>query len=216
MLGDVLGGDQDDGLAARPAHRLGRLAHPQHRTVLAHLAELPAERAAELLQAEGDVRLNGLSIGSAEDLQHRLADQLVDAVAELLGAERIDGHDRAGGIHHEVHGRVVLEHRPPLLFALPQALVAPLEIGCPLTNARLQLRPRALEQTLRLSSRGAHRGHEQPEQCEDDEAGPLGRVDAEGIERRREVVSKRQRGQDPGDERRSQATDPARDQDGNQ
>src|SRR5262249_13819103 len=101
VLGDVLGGDQDNGLTARPAHRLARLAHPQHRPALAHLAEVPTERAAELLQAEGDLRLNRWAIGFVEDLQYRLADQLVDGVAELLGAAGIDGHDGAGGIHHE-------------------------------------------------------------------------------------------------------------------
>ena len=44
------------------------------------------------------------------------ADQLVDGVAELLGATGVDRREDPGRIDHEGHDRVVLEDRPPLVL----------------------------------------------------------------------------------------------------
>src|SRR6266446_2996167 len=64
-----------------------------------------------------------LLIGLVKHSPYCMTDQFIDGVAELLRAKGVHGQDGAGRIHHEVHGRVVLENRPPLLLALPQRVL---------------------------------------------------------------------------------------------
>ena len=97
-----------------------------------------------------------------------------------------------------------------------QTLVAALQLRCPLEHSRLELRPGMRQGILRPASRGAHRGQQRGQQRKDHQTRQLGRFDLQGVERTREVVLEGQRGQHPGNERRSQTADPARDQDRHQ
>src|SRR5437870_8200448 len=138
-IGNVLTHDQDDGTIP-DEHGFGRLPAPEHRAVLAHVAQFPAHRPAKLLPADGDIPPDSLSIGFVKYRQYCSTDQFIDGVAELLRAKWVHGHDGTGRIHHEVHGRVVLEDRPPLFLALPQRLLGVFARGDVLTaptNARL-------------------------------------------------------------------------------
>ena len=73
--------------------------------------------------------LGGLSVSLVKQDLHGTADQFLGRVAELLGTKGIYGDDGAGRIHHEVHGRVVLKDRLPLLLALTERLFRPLALG---------------------------------------------------------------------------------------
>ena len=75
------------------------------------------------------ISLDGRTIGFMKDVHHGVADQFGNCVSELLGAERIDRNDGAGRVDHEIHGRVVLEDRPPLLLAVPQRLFSAFALG---------------------------------------------------------------------------------------
>ena len=46
---------------------------------------------------------------SVKQVLNGTADQFVGAIAELLGTKGVHGHDDAGRVHHEIHGRVVLK-----------------------------------------------------------------------------------------------------------
>src|SRR5205807_7148424 len=72
-LGDVFASDQDD-WAVRPVDSSGRFADPEHRAVLADLAQFPVHRAAQLFKAETDVSLSGVSVGFIKDIQHGMTD----------------------------------------------------------------------------------------------------------------------------------------------
>src|ERR1700682_533302 len=124
----VLAHDQDD-RAVLDRHGSGGFANPERRAVLAQLAEFPAHGPAELFEAAGDIPLGGVPIGLMKNIHDGTTDQFVDGVAELLGAKRVHGHDGAGCIEHEVHGRVVLEDGSPSLLALAQRFVGPLALG---------------------------------------------------------------------------------------
>ena len=60
----------------------------------------------------------GVFVIGKEHLQHGLADQFADAVAQLCGAKGIDGEHGAGRIDHEMHDRAVLKQLPPLRLRL--------------------------------------------------------------------------------------------------
>ena len=72
-LGDVLTHDQDN-RAVLYQHRSGRFADPEHRAVLADLAEFPTHRPAELFAADGDIPLDGLAIGVIKHVEHGMTD----------------------------------------------------------------------------------------------------------------------------------------------
>ena len=126
--GDVLAHDEHGDLTVRRSHRSRRLANPEHRAVLADLAQLPAHGLTRMLEAAGDVPTGSLSVGLQEHVQHGTTDQLLDRVAELLGAERVDREHRTGGIEHEVHDRVLFEDGPPALLARPQRFLRSLAL----------------------------------------------------------------------------------------
>src|SRR5208283_3072770 len=76
-----------------------------------------------LLEAGIRLILNGLPIGFVNDVQHRLSNQFVDAIAQLLRAEAVSGNDGSRGIHDKIHRRVTLKSRSPLLLAVAQPVI---------------------------------------------------------------------------------------------
>ena len=72
-LCNVLARDQDNRIVP-PKDGSGRFANLKHRAILAHFAELPTHRLAELFQAEGDISLNRLAIRLIKNTEHRQTD----------------------------------------------------------------------------------------------------------------------------------------------
>src|SRR5258708_1757841 len=117
-LCNVLARHQDN-LIVRSSDRPGRFPDPNHGTILAHFAQLPTHRLAELLQTQGDVLWNRLAIGLINHIQHWMTGQFGDGVAKLFTPERVHRQDGARRVYHKVHGGVVLKDIPPLLLTCP-------------------------------------------------------------------------------------------------
>src|SRR5208337_395072 len=82
-----------------------------------------------LSEADAGVPVHRVAVSFVKYALHGTADQFLDAVAKLLGAEGVHGHDGSGLVHHEIHDRIVLEDSLPLLFALAQRSLRPLLLG---------------------------------------------------------------------------------------
>src|SRR5437868_8158863 len=119
-LGDIFACDQHDKLAVSPSERLGAFAHPEHRTILPDLWNLPGVRLADTFKADRKTFSDELTIFFEKDAQHGLAGELRGQIAELCSAKGVHIQNRSALIDHEVHDRVVLEDFPPFPFAIAQ------------------------------------------------------------------------------------------------
>src|SRR5205085_5103453 len=92
-------------------------------------ARLPAMGAAEMGEAALRVFLHERTVRLAKDAQHRPADELAHAVAQLLRAEAVHRNNGAFLIDDEVHRRVRLEGDAPEFFELTIRLLGALALA---------------------------------------------------------------------------------------
>ncbi len=88
--GDVLTNNHHHHLVVSIAGRPRHLADPDHALVVADLSQLPGERLAGVVDAFLQLFEHSLAVIGMEHADDRLADEIVDLVAELFGAVGVD------------------------------------------------------------------------------------------------------------------------------